>query len=334
MIRDEEKQLMHEWEHDGQDSADGRRLVGALGRAMDGVGPDLGPLVAGAAKQGRSLRRRRQAGMAASVAAVAALAVGGTLLLSPGGATATVLPPAAGGVPAGATPIAGTGASAGKVALTGQATVLGLIDALPAGTPLKEFGGQTAVTRQKWTQTYGQATFDDGKGKVRIGVNVQAPFLTPGQFDDFYDCAKRAKGAQASCSVSKLPDGSTLLLADDARLGGGKIERVADLLRADGTRVLAFTFNYEDFGRAGAKLRDAPPLTLDQLKAVVTSAELTEWVPADFLTRAAQTVTPYADEGDGTSANPSTRPSPAAAGGGTGGGQSSSIASGASGSAG
>ena len=51
---------------------DGRTLSAAFERTMDGVGPDLGPLVAASARQGRSIRRRRRLTVAGAVTAVAA----------------------------------------------------------------------------------------------------------------------------------------------------------------------------------------------------------------------------------------------------------------------
>ncbi|MDH6138685.1 MULTISPECIES: hypothetical protein [Kitasatospora] len=66
---------MHEWDVEDGRERDGERLSEALNRAVGGVEPDLGPMVAAAAAQGRSLRRRR-AGAAGAVAAVLALTVG------------------------------------------------------------------------------------------------------------------------------------------------------------------------------------------------------------------------------------------------------------------
>jgi hypothetical protein len=78
------------------------------------------------------------------------------------------------------------------------------------------------------------------------------------------------------CEVSTLPDGSQLTTAI-ARPAPGAVSYMAGLKRPDGTMVLMFLSNQEDpLGTAintpGGEIYSAqPPLTLDQLKAIVTS---------------------------------------------------------------
>jgi hypothetical protein len=78
------------------------------------------------------------------------------------------------------------------------------------------------------------------------------------------------------CDVSTLPDGSRLTTGT-ARLAPGAVSYMAGLRRPDGTTVLMLVGNQEDPGGAainspgGRIYSSQPPLTLDQLKAIVTS---------------------------------------------------------------
>lgn len=79
-----------------------------------------------------------------------------------------------------------------------------------------------------------------------------------------------------SCAVSTLPDGSRLALGT-GRMAPGAVSYLATIKRPDGTTVLMMVGNQED--PAGAALNSPggriyspqPPLTLEQLKAIVTS---------------------------------------------------------------
>ncbi|MFL6145075.1 MAG: hypothetical protein ACJ72N_24815 [Labedaea sp.] len=78
------------------------------------------------------------------------------------------------------------------------------------------------------------------------------------------------------CAVSTLPDGSRLATAT-AQRAPGAVSYMAGLKRPDGTMVLMHLSNQEDpLGAAinspgGEIYSSRPPLTLDQLKAIVTS---------------------------------------------------------------
>jgi hypothetical protein len=80
------------------------------------------------------------------------------------------------------------------------------------------------------------------------------------------------------CHVSTLPDGSRLATGS-VRPDRGAVSYMACLTRPDGTMVLMHVSNQEDPGGAGIKspggkiLAPQPPLTLDQLKAIVTSGK-------------------------------------------------------------
>lgn len=78
------------------------------------------------------------------------------------------------------------------------------------------------------------------------------------------------------CDVSTLPDGSRLATGTGQQAPGA-VSYLACLMRPDGTMVLMHVGNQEDpLGAAinspgGAIYAPQPPLTLDQLKAIVTS---------------------------------------------------------------
>ncbi|GGN13618.1 hypothetical protein GCM10011609_62730 [Lentzea pudingi] len=78
------------------------------------------------------------------------------------------------------------------------------------------------------------------------------------------------------CVVSTLPDGSELA-TETARLAPGAVSYMACVKRPDGTMVRLHVGNQEDPGGAvigtpgGRFLSPQPPLTLEQLKAIVTS---------------------------------------------------------------
>ncbi|MFD1151586.1 hypothetical protein [Saccharothrix hoggarensis] len=78
------------------------------------------------------------------------------------------------------------------------------------------------------------------------------------------------------CDVSTLPDGSRLVTGT-GRQAPGAVSYLACLMRHDGTTVLMHVGNQEDPRGAainspgGEIYSPQPPLTLDQLKAIVTS---------------------------------------------------------------
>ena len=118
----------------------------------------------------------------------------------------------------------------------------------------------------------------DGRFGAIVGGTLTSAGVTGGFFlsvlpSDSEPCdLTRAK----DCEVSTLPDGSRLATAT-ARPAPGAVSYMAGLIRPDGTKILIFVSNQEDpLGAAinspGGRIYSAqPPLTLDQLKAIVTS---------------------------------------------------------------
>lgn len=81
-----------------------------------------------------------------------------------------------------------------------------------------------------------------------------------------------------NCDVSTLPDGSRLVTGTGQQAPGA-VSHLACLVRPDGTMILMRVSNQEDPGGAalnapgGQIYAPQPPLTLEQLKAIVTSGK-------------------------------------------------------------
>jgi hypothetical protein len=104
----------------------------------------------------------------------------------------------------------------------------------------------------------------DSEPSQWCSFNRTGPGLTPTRPED--------------CHVSTLPDGSRLV-TETARPFAGAVSYLACLKRPDGTTVLMRVGNQEDphgavIGSPGGRIYSSqPPLTLDQLKAIVTSGK-------------------------------------------------------------
>ncbi|MFI9364568.1 hypothetical protein ACIG5E_26480 [Kitasatospora sp. NPDC053057] len=315
--------------------ADGRKLSAAFERTMDGIGADLGPLVAASARQGRSIRRRRRLTVAGAVTAVAALAVGGAVALrtgdgtgSGGQATAAAAASATGSPAASSTtpvsgrryprpveptddspeqPRQGTGPNAGKVAMTGHAALAALAKALPSDGRTSNYSGYSQLTRTGSSDpghvmTVADLLYDDGSGPANVRLWFQGGFganLKPDSHpsaDDLFSCAKKnARGQFRSCSDSVLPDGTRLVLTEWTTRDA--LEREVDLLRPDQARVTVNTINTAEVaGQAKVQVvRDGLPLSLDQLKAAAMSADLQEWITPAQAQQAGQAIRPFHD---------------------------------------
>jgi hypothetical protein len=116
----------------------------------------------------------------------------------------------------------------------------------------------------------------------RFGASVAGTLTSAGVTGSFYltihpsDSEPWCDFSRADCDVSTLPDGSRLATGI-AQPAPGAVSYMAGLKRPDGTMVLMYVGNQEDpLGAAinspgGEIYSPQPPLTLDQLKAIVTS---------------------------------------------------------------
>ncbi|WP_030597877.1 hypothetical protein [Kitasatospora aureofaciens] len=232
---------------------DGRTLSAAFERTMDGVGPDLGPLVAASARQGRSIRRRRRLTVAGAVTAVAALAVGGAVTLrtddgagnggqaaaaasTAGSPTASPTAPASGRRyprPVELTddspeqPTQGTGPNAGKVAMTAHAALAALARALPPDGRTSNYSGYSQLARTGsndpgYVQITASLLYDDGSGPANVRLSLQGGL-----------------GTRFRSGSGSHPDTSDLFsCAWMNGSGGGHFRSCSDSVLPDGTRLL------------------------------------------------------------------------------------------------
>ena len=126
----------------------------------------------------------------------------------------------------------------------------------------------------------------DGNGEVKPGSGVAiVGVLTAGGHRGGYDLQiiKAARGAkahcddpdQSTCKRSTLPDGSTLAVGTEPLSGAPNgITHQVDLVRKDGTEFLMHVSNERDPKGESTVLSPNPPLTTDQMVAIVTS---TKW---------------------------------------------------------
>jgi hypothetical protein len=79
----------------------------------------------------------------------------------------------------------------------------------------------------------------------------------------------------AHCTARRLPDGSTLIIGQEPLEGAaGSVSYMAELLRADGVDLTLYVSNQRSPKGASQKLAAQPPLTTDQLAAIITSDRL------------------------------------------------------------
>ncbi|MGA5823596.1 hypothetical protein ACPC54_37735 [Kitasatospora sp. NPDC094028] len=330
--------------------ADARKLSAAFERTMDGLGPDLGTLVAASARQGRSIRRRRRLTVAGAVTAVAALAVGGTVALRTDGTDGTTAVAASSATAAPSTasspapsprfpqplqqtedttepPLPGTGPHTGKVALTGRAALSVLTKALPTDGRTSDYSGHSALIKANAADpgsalTMAHMLYDDGSGPADVRIMIEEGFGTHlrtdshPNLDDMMSCAVINRGGQFRyCSDTALPDGGRLLLTEHAT--GDILLREASLLRPDQARVTvgaANTAEVADHAKVQV-VREGLPLSLDQLKAAAESTDLRLWITPEQAKEAERTIRPFRDDTPGqTGPHPPATPKPGATG--------------------
>ncbi|WP_380285151.1 hypothetical protein [Kitasatospora purpeofusca] len=257
-------------------AGDSRGLSATFDQAMGGVGADLGPLVVGAAEQGRRIRRRRRTAVTGALAAVAVLTAGGAVALQPGDGSAAGgrIQAAAGSASSTSEqPVPGTGANAGKVALTGHAALQAVIQALPPGSTTSGYSGSSTVatwndtvsSTTPWpepgkfyaegiwggpdrpgTRSRGTLSYDDGNGPATVTVAVNGGV---GDSDDG-ESSSRAQARsnfdhEYSCAIpsDQYQHCSDTVLPDGSLLfvteqaEGDRLARTAELLRPDFTQV-------------------------------------------------------------------------------------------------
>ncbi|MFE9423344.1 hypothetical protein ACFYNO_10300 [Kitasatospora sp. NPDC006697] len=321
-----------DWTH--EEERDGARLAGAFQRSVGGVEPELTALIAGAAAQGRSLRRRRRGLALGAVAGAVALVAGAAALVGGGG------PDRVGAAGSGSSPL-GPPASPlpvlnGRLAATGQDLLLAAVRRMPQGVEMGEGSGQTTVftvAGKPTPQLHVRASSTgpvDGKGTQFLEINLDTDIthylaqlsgsdpLVAEATQACSDIKAKNSGGTVDCSTSDGPDGGSYQIV--RRTGQMEISTNVIYKRADGVVVSAFEDRENQMPGSGAM---APPsLDADLLTSIVTSAEMQAWVTPGFRAAAQSVVSPYLDldgpqcvmgPGGGLTIMPSARPTSAPA---------------------
>ncbi|MFI8460307.1 hypothetical protein [Kitasatospora sp. NPDC085464] len=250
-------------------------LLYAITRTGEGFRAEQGGLVAGGYQRGR--RRWRRRSTAALVGGAAALALVGT------GAVYLVGHPAKDAGTVAASPVrtftAGSGTpvatpttaqpSAPNV-VTGDEVLATLRALLPKGETTQGKGRGTDDEQTKGTFAAADVVFDDGRGKSLIQIGIQKHRPGQGQPNS---CPADLKLAQLdSCTGTTLPDGSRLQLLQGYEYPDKRAttkEWHALLTGPDGREISLSEWNAAA-EKGAPDSRPEPPLTLDQLKAIVT----------------------------------------------------------------
>ncbi|MFF2081716.1 hypothetical protein ACFVXG_43970 [Kitasatospora sp. NPDC058162] len=259
-------------------------LLYALTRTGEGFRPeqaDQAGLVEGGYQRGR--RRWRRRSTAAVVGGAAALALVGTGAVyltgsgSPSGvSTVAAAPTGAAGSGAALTP-ASAGASTGTptatptaaAVVTGDEVLATFKALLPKGDITEAVGRGTEGSGLKGTFASAQLVFDDGRGKSLFMVGVQKHRKGQGQDRS---CPDPKLNRIDACSVTTLADGSKLFLSEGYEYPDHRAdtkEWIAVLTGPDGREISLSEWNSPQ-EKGAADSRTDPPLTLDQLRVIVT----------------------------------------------------------------
>ncbi|AYG82123.1 hypothetical protein DWB77_04293 [Streptomyces hundungensis] len=222
----------------------------------------------------RRLARRRTAAVTGSVLALATVGLGGGYAVGAfgdGGGGAAVAASSKPTEPAEPTRLAGAD-------VRGEQLVTLFKSLLPPGTVSKERGsgpGDPSGVGKPGAASMASvsAVFDDGKGAGRIALGVSRVDPADPSSGEQVSCPAKAFVDYDSCTAEKLADGSRYMLLRGYeypdRHEPTKLWR-AVLLTPKGALIDASEWNAAA-EKGGATTRDTPPLTAEQMKALVTS---------------------------------------------------------------
>lgn len=248
------------------DRKDRESFEDGLGAAMKQAGEEFSvagrPLLDGGVARGR--RRtvlRRSAAVTGSVAALAAIGLGGSFVT--GGIGSSQNTGEVGGTSAPLSPVART-----------------LAALLPEGQVTEEplsGGGDTDDQKRPRLEGAASVVYDDGHGKAALGVTLGRQ--NPGQVnEDELSCPDSNLNTFEACTATKLKDGSRLVLFKGWEYPDRREETkwwYADLLTPEGYRISVSEWNAP--AEKGAPVsRSTPPLSLDLMKELVRAEE---WRP-------------------------------------------------------
>lgn len=264
-----------------------------LHAGVDDTPVDVGELINGGVTKGKLFVRRRR--LAQLVAGTAMVAVIGSVAAYAGSLRDQADPqigPAA----------TSTQAQREQAALTPQAAVAILLDLLPADGRTGDYTGGSYPKPGLANEVWARFTYTDAKGPSNLSLGVM-PEAMP------LSCA----GQAPTCTVTTLPNGSKLMLEETVSLDGSNLRtRQAHLVRADGLYISLISDNGKYWKDDGTRAQ--PPLSLAQLRAIVTSPRWQHKVDADLVDRSAQLFVPHtpppSSTPPGTPSSPSSSGSP------------------------
>ncbi|GAA1410879.1 hypothetical protein GCM10009639_62100 [Kitasatospora putterlickiae] len=262
-------------------------LSTAMARAADSFHTETEPLIDTAWGYGRRLRRRRRMSVLAGAAALALVGVGGVAVagLADGGPGRTVS--AAGAPTAGATTAA---------PVSGQQFLDLFTGLLPAGQIVQV--GEARGTESGTPQV--RLVHDDGQGRAQYLFWITH---SPSWPDNGEGCAYAT--APDECTQTITADGSRLVIYKANYRSGeptGAKMWSATLHTAGGYHVLLEEWNREPMANGTGITRADPPLTSDQLAALVTDPrwqQVIAAIPDHPVPLTAECINDEATAGDG-----------------------------------
>ncbi|MFE2052594.1 hypothetical protein ACFXAS_29425 [Streptomyces sp. NPDC059459] len=239
------------------------RLVAALHATGDRFDTDRSALAAAGETRGRRrLRMRRRASVLGGAAGIAAVGVGGSLLLASNDASGSRAATAASSASASATPA--------PAPASGDRILRALKELLPKG----EFSQEEARGTDHPHGPSARLVYDDGAGAAALGLSLRQ--VEPGSraARDATRCPDQVTVPHDSCTTSRLPDGSMLMLFQGYEYPDRRVDTkrwVAELVTAEGQHVSLNEWNAPAEKDAEIS-RPEPPLTPGRLKEIVSAA--------------------------------------------------------------
>ncbi|MEK2495184.1 hypothetical protein WN990_37150 [Kitasatospora purpeofusca] len=266
-------------------------LLHAMTRTGEGFGPN-GPagLAAGGLARGRRRWRRRSAAAAVGGAAALALVGTGAVYLTDGSPAASRPAPAASGTPDGgsagsaspsaatsatpsASPSPSASASAARAVIGADEVLAAFRALLPPGEVTEaQASGTDAGTRPDNPGVPGASlVLDDGKGKAAVTISFSR-LGTDGPAPAENDCPDKKYVSFDACTSTVLPDGGRITVLQGYEYPDRRVATKwwsAKLTGKDGRRIELSEWN-APAEKGKPVSRPTPPLTADQLRAVVT----------------------------------------------------------------
>ncbi|MFE1876505.1 hypothetical protein ACFW9N_37550 [Streptomyces sp. NPDC059496] len=247
-------------------------LAEALRRTGESFAVDAGALAQAGERRGRRLARRRAAVAGGSALVLVLIATAGAYsggLFGGSGAQGAVRVAAPPPTPPGNGRLTGTGA------VTAEQMIGKLKSLLPGGRLTEP---EARGTDDELGPRVG-AVYDDGKGPAAISLGLQRvdPFSSGSRAHT--ECEDENLHAYDGCRTEQLPNGSRLLLHQGYEYPDRRTD--TKVWRAVLVTVQGFLVDASEWNAAADKgapvSRTDPPLTIEQLKALVTSDT---WHPA------------------------------------------------------